>query len=88
MLSVQSPNRGLVVGKGEFSQITAVPFTLGAESYRFGRPGIIHYVSTFGDANRTNAVIPISSVLLAGNASSTRPLQTSLPSVQNEQPAP
>lgn len=85
MLSVQSPNRGLVTGKGEFDQITAPTFMLGAESYRFGRPGMIHYVSTFGDALRTDAVIPISSVLLIGNANGTRQLQSSLPSVQNEQ---
>ena len=48
---------------------------------RFGRPGRAYRVSTLGDAIRTDAIIPQSSVLLAGNAAHWGILRTLLPSV-------
>ena len=68
ILSVQEPNRGISTGNGEFTMLTSEPFTFGAETLRFGHPGIVHQISTFGDALRTDPTIPQSSVLLAGNA--------------------
>ncbi len=84
ILNVQGPNRGIAVGSGEFTVLSSTPFTIGTESYTFGSPGLIQYVSTFGEGRRTNAVIPISSVLLAGNAVTSRPRQLSLPAILNE----
>jgi len=68
ILSVQEPNRGISTGNGEFSMWTSEPFTFGAETLRFGHPGIVYQISSFGDALRTDPIIPQSSVLLAGNA--------------------
>ena len=68
ILSVQGPNRGLSTGNGESSVLTSEPFTFGSETLRFGHPGIVYQISTFGDALRTDPIIPQSSVLLAGNA--------------------
>ena len=68
ILSVQEPNRGLSIGNGQFSTWTSEPFTFGAETLRFGHPGTVYQISTFGDALRTDPTIPQSSVLLAGNA--------------------
>lgn len=68
ILSVQSSDRGLSIGNGEFATITSDSFSFGGETLRFGHPGIVHQVSTFGDAQRTDSMIPQSSVLLAGNA--------------------
>jgi len=68
ILTVTAPNRGLANGSGEFKVITAAKFELGDETVRFGRPGNSWRVSTFGDAVRTDAIIPESSVLLAGDA--------------------
>jgi len=68
ILSVQEPNRGISTGNGQFSMLTSEPFTFGAETLRFGHPGIVYQISTFGDALRTDPIIPQSSVLLAGNA--------------------
>lgn len=84
ILNVQGPNRGIAVGNGEFTIVSSTPFSIGAESYVFGSPGQIHYVSTFGEGRRTNAVVPISSVLMAGNAVTSRPKQISLPAILNE----
>lgn len=84
ILNVQGPNRGIAVGGGEFTILSSTPFSIGAESYIFGSPGQIQYVSTFGEGQRTNAVVPISSVLLAGNAVTSRPRQLSLPVILNE----
>lgn len=88
ILSVQSPNRGLVMGNGEFTQLTADSFTIGTETYNFGRPGMIQYISTMGEGLRTDPTIPRSSVLLAGNATSARQRQVSLPSVRNQSSTP
>ena len=68
ILTVTAPNRGLANGSGEFKVVTAAQFELGDETVRFGRPGNSWRVSTFGDAVRTDAIIPESSVLLAGDA--------------------
>jgi hypothetical protein len=83
ILSVQAPNRGIAVGNGEFSVLTAEPFTFGEETVRFGRPGIVYRISTFGDGVRTDPLIPQSSVLLAGNAVDSGFRQTFLPTVAN-----
>jgi hypothetical protein len=83
ILSVQSPNRGIAVGKGEFSVSTTTPFTFGGESVRFGREGLTYQIATFGDGLRTNAQIPQSSVLLAGSAVNSGFRQTFLPLVSN-----
>ena len=81
ILSVQGPSRGLSEGKGEFTVLTAEPFTLGGKTVLFGRPGRVHHISTLGDAVRTDAQIPQSSVLLAGNAVHWGFLQSFLPNV-------
>jgi hypothetical protein len=81
ILSVQGPNRGISTGNGTFTVVTSEPFTFGEETLRFGRPGIVYQISTFGDALRTDPIIPQSSVLLAGNASRLSFFQTFLPSI-------
>ncbi len=81
ILSVQGPNRGISVGNGEFAVLTSAPFTFGEETLRFGHPGLVHQVSTFGDALRTDPIIPQSSVLLAGNAIRSSFPHTFLPSI-------
>lgn len=68
ILTVQAPNRGLAKGTGEISVLSADSFTFDGETVRFGRPGKSYRVSTFGDAVRTDPDIPLSSVLLAGDA--------------------
>lgn len=68
ILTVTAPNRGLANGSGEFKVVTAAQFEFGGDAVRFGRPGKTYRVSTFGDAVRTDASIPESSVLLAGDA--------------------
>ena len=83
ILNVQSPNRGVAEGHGEFATQTAEPFTFGNETLRFGQVGLVHRVSTFGEGLRTNPVIPRSSVLLAGDAVNTGFRQTFMPTVSN-----
>lgn len=83
ILTVQGPNRGLATANGEFVVLTATPFTLNDETVRFGRSGRVHRISTFGDAVRTDAVIPQSSVLLAGSAVDSGSRQAFLPYVTN-----
>ena len=85
ILSVQGPDRGLAVGNGAFSILTAEPFTLGGDTVRFGLPGRAYQVSTWGDALRSDAVIPQSSVLLAGNAVAAGFWQTFLPYVTSSE---
>lgn len=82
MLNVIGPNRGLVVGSGEFIQSSATPFTLSGNSYRFGREQMIQRISTYGDAVRTDAIIPRSSVLLSGNSVDTGQRDTFLPQIR------
>lgn len=81
ILTVQGPNRGLANGSGEFAVLAADPFTFGSETVRFGHAGKVYRVSTFGDAVRTDSLIPQSSVLLAGNAVDLAMWQTFLPNV-------
>lgn len=81
VLSVQDPNHGLAVTNGTFAIQTAAPFTFGAETLRFGHPGVVHQISTFGDALRTEPSSPQSTVLLAGNATRSSFQQIFLPSI-------
>jgi hypothetical protein len=85
VLSVQGANRGLAAGNGEFAMLTAEEFTLGGQTVRLGLPGRAYQVSTWGDAVRTEAVIPQSSVLLAGSAVASPTRQTYLPFVTRTQ---
>ena len=84
ILNVQSPNRGIAVGNGEFAVQTAVPFNLGAETVRFGRPGLVYRASTFGEGLRTDPITPKSSVLLAGSAVHSGFQKTFLPAVSSQ----
>jgi hypothetical protein len=85
VLSVQGPNHGLAVGNGEFTVLKAEPFTLGGESVRFGLAGKTYQVSTWGDAIRSDAIIPESSVLLAGSAVAPGGQQVYLPYVPRQE---
>jgi len=80
-LSVQGPNHGLSIGNGKFTVLNADPFTLGSETVRFGSAGKAYQISTWGDAIRSDAIIPQSSVLLVGNAVASTGWQTYLPYV-------
>ncbi|HSM54952.1 MAG TPA: hypothetical protein VK879_02255 [Candidatus Sulfomarinibacteraceae bacterium] len=82
ILTVTGPDRGLAVGNGKLSVLSAEPFTFGGETVRFGRPGKSYQISTQGDAVRTDAQIPQSSVLLAGDAISVTWWQNFLPIVE------
>ncbi len=84
ILNVQGPNRGIAVSNGEFTVSAATPFTLGADTVRFGRSGIVYQISTFGEGLRTDPFIPQSSVLLAGNAVNSGFQQTFLPNLANQ----
>jgi hypothetical protein len=68
ILTVQGPSRGLANGSGELTVLSADRFTFGGENVRLGHSGKVYRVSTFGDAVRTDPNIPVSSVLLAGDA--------------------
>lgn len=83
ILNVQSPNRGVATGNGEFTITDAEPFTLGEETVRFSRPGVVQRITTFGEGLRTDPVTPRSTVLLAGSAVDTGFRQTFLPAVTN-----
>ena len=83
ILTVQAPNRGLAVGNGVFSVMSAQPFTFAGETVRFGRQGKSYRISTMGDAVRTDPLIPESSVLLAGDAASVPFWQSFLPVIDN-----
>ncbi len=84
ILNVQAPNRGISVGNGEFTVKTVSPFDLNGETVFFTRPGLTYRVFTTGEGLRTNAVIPQSSVLLAGNAVTPVWWQMYLPGVFNK----
>lgn len=84
ILTVQGPDRGLAVGNGEMSIVSTEPFTFGGETVRFGQSGKSYQISTQGDAVRTDANIPQSSVLLAGDATSVTWWQNFLPTVVEE----
>jgi hypothetical protein len=79
ILSVQAPNQGISNGIGEFVQQTASPFTLGSTEYQFGQPGLVERMTTFGQATRTDAILPRSFVVLAGNAVDTGQRNITLP---------
>ncbi|MFW6069459.1 MAG: hypothetical protein ACOC9X_00320 [bacterium] len=81
ILTVTGPDRGLAVGNGEISVLSAEPFTFDGETVRFGRPGKSYQISTQGDAVRTDAEIPQSSVLLAGDATGVTWWQNFLPTI-------
>lgn len=83
ILNVQSPNRGVAVGHGDFTITSVESFTFGEETVRFGRPGAVQRISTFGEGLRTDPITPRSTVLLAGNAVDTGFRQTFLPNVTN-----
>lgn len=68
ILNVQSPNRGVAVGNGDFTITSGEPFTIGDETIRFGRPDVVQRITTFGEGLRTDPITPCSTVLLAGNA--------------------
>jgi hypothetical protein len=84
ILLVQSPNLGLATGMGEFTLLTVEPFALGAETYQFGRVGMVQRVSTYGQGTRTDPVLPRSFVVLAGNAVDTGQRQLFLPQFSNQ----
>jgi hypothetical protein len=81
ILTVTGPNRGLASSSGDFDVLTATSFEFGGDTVRFGRPGRRYRVSTFGDAVRSDALIPQSSVLLAGSADGAGSNQAFLPHV-------
>jgi hypothetical protein len=84
ILLVQAPNLGLATGMGDFTLLTVAPFTLGAETYQFGRVGMVQRVSTYGQGTRTEPVLPRSFVVLAGNAVDTGQRQLFLPQFSNQ----
>jgi hypothetical protein len=81
ILNVQAPNRGIAVGNGEFTVESADTFELNGETLQFTRPGLTYRIFTTGEGLRTDAGIPQSSVLLAGNAVTPGRWQTFLPNV-------
>lgn len=83
ILTVMAPNRGLAVGNGELSVSSADSFMFDGEMVQLGRVNKSYRIATTGDAIRTDPVTPESSVLLAGDASSTPFWQSFLPVMDN-----
>ena len=81
VLNVQAPNLGIATGVGELVQHSAAAFTLGGQSYQLGHTGMIQRIATTGEGTRTDAVKPVSFVVLSGNAVDTGQRQTFLPNV-------
>ena len=84
ILNVQAPNRGISVGNGEFTVETVTPFDFDGNTLVFTRPGLTYRIFTTGEGLRTDALIPQSSVLLAGNAVTPGLWQMYLPSLLNK----
>ncbi len=68
ILNVQSANFGVATGVGEMIHLANSPFTIGPTTYRLGHVGLQERSSTTGQGIRTNALIPQSFVVLAGNS--------------------
>ena len=84
ILTVQAPNRGLSNGNGVFDVLTAQSFEFDGGDVRLGRPGRSYRITTVGDAVRTDAAIPQSSVLLAGSAFGAGGNQAFLPLISSD----
>jgi hypothetical protein len=68
ILNVQAPDQGIATGETDSTQQSATPFTLAGMPYTFGRTGLRSRISFTGQGTRTDANLPRSFILLAGNA--------------------
>jgi hypothetical protein len=67
ILNVQAPNLGVSTGFGELVRQTAGVFTLGAQSYQFGRVGLMEREFFTGEGTRTDPIVPRSFIVGGGN---------------------
>jgi hypothetical protein len=71
VLNVQGPNLGIASTSADLTQQSAVPFTYYGSTYTFGQPGLAEHLWFTGEGTRTDAVIPRSFVVGAGNVTLT-----------------
>ena len=67
VINVQSPNQAVATAVAELVQQNAGTFVLGGKSYRFGQKGLSERLSATGEGTRTDATIPRSFILVAGD---------------------
>jgi hypothetical protein len=67
-LNVQAANSGIATGIAEIIQTAAEPFAFDGEEVRFGHAGLRTRLQTTGQATRTEATLPRSSMAFAGAA--------------------
>lgn len=81
IVNVQSPNTAIATNFGELVQLAAGTFTYGGQTYTFGRVGSQQRSFFTGEGVRTDAVLPRSFIVGAGNATSLPGNGVSLPYV-------